>query len=166
MAHEAGGGRGRPYELLSCWLLEVERERVFEALWESERWPDWWPGVVEATEIARGGPDGVGRKGRYEWRSTIPYPVRFEVRSTEVSRPWLLAGQASGDLVGEGTWRMFQQGPLCAITYRWSVRPTKPWMRALGPLLRPVFVWNHDRVMAGGAAGLAEWLECPLVAAD
>ena len=42
----------------------------------------------------------VGRRGRYEWRSRIPYPVRFEVVADAVERPALLAGDASGELDG------------------------------------------------------------------
>lgn len=155
----------RPYEFLSTWLVEAEREDVFDLLWASERWPQWWPGVEEAVETDPGRPDGVGRRGRYTWRSRIPYPVRFEVVSTAIERPWLLAGEASGDLVGSGRWRLFSRGRLCAVTYSWSVRPTKPWMVALGPVLRPVFVWGHDQIMEAGGAGLAGELGAHLVAA-
>jgi hypothetical protein len=34
------------------------------------------------------------------------------------------------------------------------VEVTKPWMRALAPLLRPVFTWNHGKVMGWGYEGL------------
>lgn len=33
----------------------------------------------------------------------------------------------------------------------------------LGPLARPVFAWNHDRVMRQGGQGLAERLGATLI---
>jgi uncharacterized protein YndB with AHSA1/START domain len=54
----------RQYEFLTTWLIEAERERLFEAIWESPRWPQWWPGVVEAVEVEAGDKRGVGRRGR------------------------------------------------------------------------------------------------------
>ena len=38
------------------------------------------------------------------------------------------------------------------------VEVTKPWQRALAPLLRPVFAWNHNTVMGWGQGGLARRL--------
>ena len=35
---------------------------------------------------------------------------------------------------------------------------TKPWMIALSPILRPVFAWNHGKVMGWGYDGLTRKL--------
>ena len=35
------------------------------------------------------------------------------------------------------------------------VQSTPRWMNLVGPLARPVFVWNHDCGMRQGARGLA-----------
>jgi hypothetical protein len=37
-------------------------------------------------------------------------------------------------------------------------------MNAGAPLLAPLFVWNHDQVMAEGGRGLARHLGVPLLA--
>jgi uncharacterized protein YndB with AHSA1/START domain len=155
---------GREYRFLTTWLLEAEREPVYELIWDSARWPEWWPGVTAAVEIAPGGPDGVGRRGRYEWRSRIPYPVRFEVVATAVERPRLLSGDASGGLEGTGTWRFLEEDGVTAVLYEWNVRTTKPWMNAVAPLAGPIFRWNHDQVMRWGGEGLARRLGCRLLA--
>ena len=152
------------YEFLTTWLIEAPREAAWDAIWESDDWPEWWRGVDEAVEIDPGGPGGVGRRGRYAWRSRIPYPVRFEVVSTTVERPRLLAGTASGDLEGTGTWHFLEDGGVTAILYEWNVRTTKPWMSAVAPLADPIFRWNHDRVMRWGGEGLARHLGAPLLA--
>lgn len=157
--------RPRSYSFLSAWLLEAAREPVFDALWESERWPQWWPGVIEATETDPGDAAGLGRRGRYEWRSAIPYPVRFDVVSTRIERPHLLEGRASGGFEGSGRWRLFEQDGVTAVLYQWDVRVSKRWMALLGPVADPVFRWNHDYLMRRGAAGLAAHLGVRLLAA-
>lgn len=156
----------RSYSFLTTWLLSVEREPIFEAIWDSDRWPEWWPGVVDATETEPGGTDGVGRRGRYEWRSRIPYPVRFEVVSTRVEPPRLLEGAVSGELEGYGRWRLYEEGGATAVLYEWEVRTTKRWMNALGPIAAPAFRWNHDHVMRAGGLALAERLGARLLAAS
>lgn len=155
---------GASYGFLSCWLLEAERERAFEELSRPERWTEWWPGVVEASETDAGQQDGIGRRGVLEWRSAIPYRIRFEIEATAVERPHLLAARVSGDLNGLGTWRLFEDRGVCAITYSWSVTPGPTWIRMAAPLAGGVLRWNHDRIMGWGAAGLADRLGGVLIA--
>jgi uncharacterized protein YndB with AHSA1/START domain len=162
--------RRREYRFLTTWLLASPREPVYELIWDSAGWPDWWPGVIEAAELEPGdSATGLGRRGRYEWRSTIPYPVRFEVVTTRVEPPHLLEGAASGGLEGTGRWRLFEAdgGPgdsLTAVTYEWNVCTPKLWMNLLAPVAAPVFRWNHDRIMSAGGRGLAQRLATRLVA--
>jgi uncharacterized protein YndB with AHSA1/START domain len=156
------------YEFLTTWCIEAPRQRVWDAIYESERWPEWWPGVKATEELEPGDERGVGRLGRYEWRSGLPYDLTFEVRSTRVEAPWLLEGEASGELSGLGRWRLFaepEQG-VTAVVYEWKVTAAKPWMSRLGPLARPLFAWNHDHVMRGGGRGLARLLEARLLASS
>jgi Polyketide cyclase / dehydrase and lipid transport len=154
------------YRFLTTWLLEADRERVWDAIWESERWPEWWRGVEEAVKLAEGDENGVGERGRYVWRARLPYPVRFEIRTTRVARPRLLEGSATGELEGTGRWRLFDEGDVTAVLYEWNVRTTRPWMNLLAPVARPIFKWNHDWVMRNGGAGMAQLLGARLLAAD
>lgn len=156
----------REYRFLTTWLVEAERERVFDLIRESERWPEWWPGVIEAAEISPGGEDGIGRRGRYRWRSTIPYPVRFEVTMTRIERPALLEGEATGELEGVGRWRLLPVDGATAVLYEWNVRTTKRWMNLIAPAAAPLFKWNHDRIMRSGGEGLARELGARLLAAS
>jgi uncharacterized protein YndB with AHSA1/START domain len=159
----------RSYNFLTTWLLEAERERVWDAIYASETWPRWWRGVIRADRLAEGDEHGIGQAGEYEWRSRIPYPVRFRIVTTAVDRPHLLAGAASGNLEGTGTWRFFEERvgarPVTAVVYAWDVRTTKRWMNLVAPVARPVFEWNHDYVMRAGGRGVAELLGCRLLSA-
>ena len=156
------------YSFLSTWCLEAPREPVWKAIWESERWPEWWRGVVAAQKLAEGDASGLGQVGRYTWRSRLPYDLDFQMTTTRVEEPYLLEGEAEGELAGVGRWRLFEQdgdSHVTAVVYQWNVSTTKPWMNLLAPIARPVFEWNHDWVMRNGGEGMARLLGCRLLAA-
>ena len=44
------------------------------------------------------------------------------------------------------------------MLFEWRVRTTRRWMNVLAPIARPVFRWNHDRLMRAGGRGLARRL--------
>jgi uncharacterized protein YndB with AHSA1/START domain len=152
------------YRFLTTWLLEAPRYDVFQAIWDSERWPSWWRGVESVVKLEEGDEEGVGSLGRYVWKSRLPYRLEFETRTTRVERPHLLEGEADGELAGTGTWRVFEQDGVTAVVYDWNVRTTAPWMNLLAPIGRPFFRWNHDVVMGWGGEGLAKLLGARLVA--
>jgi hypothetical protein len=155
------------YAFLTTWLLESPREPVWEAIHAQEKWPSWWRGVEEATELRHGEDgSGLGSVSRMVWRSLLPYRVCFEVTTTRIEYPTLMEGHAVGELEGTGRWRLYEQDGVTAVLYEWNVRTTKPWMNLLAPLLRPAFEWNHDWVMRRGGEGISELLGCRLLAID
>ena len=150
------------YVLISSWRLQAPLTGLWDALAAVERWPEWWPQLVESRTLARGENNGVGRQHELTWRSGIGY--RFSMLATTV-RIWPLReieGIVEGDLCGTGVWTLDEreQG-LVTVTYRWDVRLGRPWMRVAAPLLRPLFALNHFAVMRSGAHGLAARLGCP-----
>jgi uncharacterized protein YndB with AHSA1/START domain len=151
------------YSFLTTWILDAPRGNVWDAIYEIEQWPAWWRGVRRVDKLEPGNGDGVGALYRHEWRSVIPYPVRFETRITSVERPFLIEARADGELAGTGRWRFFD-GRETAVTYEWNVQTTRPWMNFLAPIARPVFRWNHNVVMHQGAQGLADLLGARLLA--
>jgi len=152
------------YSLLTTWLLDCPRERVWDTLYDQARWPEWWRGVESAEEVRRGDDGEIGTVARMVWRSLLPYRVEFEVTMTRIERPHLFEGDAVGDLTGVGRWRLYEQDGVTAALYEWDVRTAKVWMNLAAPLARPVFEWNHDWVMARGGEGIARRLGCRLLA--
>ena len=152
------------YRFLTTWLLDSDRERVWEAIYDQEAWPSWWRGVEDVVELRPGDDDGLGSHSRLTWRSRLPYDLVFEARTTKVERPHLLEAEASGELAGQGRWRLYEADGTTAVLYEWNVHTTRPWMNLLAPLARPVFSWNHDWVMSRGGEGLARLLGCRLLA--
>jgi uncharacterized protein YndB with AHSA1/START domain len=154
------------YRFLTTWLIGAPRRRVWDPIYESERWPEWWKGVLEAETLEEGEASGVGRFGRYVWKSKLPYKLEFHARTTRVEKPHLLEGTVEGELAGKGLWRLFEQDGTTAVLYQWEVRTTKAWMNLLTPIARPMFAVNHDFVMRSGGESLAKLLGTELLAAD
>jgi len=152
------------YRFLTTWLLDANRERVWDAIYDSESWPEWWTGVLEAEKLEEGDEAGVGQYGRYVWKSRLPYKLEFHARTTRVQKPHLLEGTVEGELAGTGTWRLYEENGTTAVLYRWDVRTTKAWMNLLTPIARPIFAVNHDFVMRNGGEGLAKLLGARLIA--
>jgi uncharacterized protein YndB with AHSA1/START domain len=151
------------YSFLTTWILDAPCDTVWDAIYEIESWPGWWRGVKEVKKLEPGDDDGVGALYRHEWRSVVPYPVRFETRITRVERPHMIEGDAYGELAGTGRWRFFA-GRETAVTYEWNVQTTRRWMNLVAPVARPVFRWNHNAVMHNGGQGLADLLGARLLA--
>jgi uncharacterized protein YndB with AHSA1/START domain len=179
------------YSFLTTWCLEASIEPVWDAIHDSERWPQWWRGVEKVVEIEPAGENDTGQVAEYTWKSRLPYELRFLMRSTRSERPHLLEGEASGELAGTGRWRLFEapfarealpgwgRAPnltsgrartpgdvrATAVLYEWDVRTTRAWMHLLAPVARPIFAWNHDHVMRNGAEGLSRLLGARLLTA-
>ena len=150
------------YAFLTTWIVDAPREDVWRAIYEIERWPEWWRGVRRVEKLEEGDDAGIGALYRHEWRSVIPYPVRFETRITDIQPLDLIEAVAQGELAGTGRWRFFG-GPETAVTYEWNVRTTVPWMNLVAPIARPVFRWNHNVVMHQGGEGVAALLGAKLL---
>ena len=174
------------YALATEWLIAAPVDRVFDALAQPQRWPQWWRYVKSVESIAAGDANGIGAVWRYTWSSRLPYRLAFDMTTTAAQRPERIEGIASGELTGVGRWRLSElpsaprapglirarEGPqrswheddVTRVRYDWIVTTTKRWMKLLSPLLALLFAWNHDQVMAAGARGLASHLGVPLLA--
>ena len=151
------------YRFLTTWVLDAPIDPVWDVLYDSERWPEWWRGVERVVVLEPGDANRVGELSRYTWKSRLPYTLEFDMRTTRVERPYLVEGSAQGELAGEGRWRLYEGAGATAVTYEWAVETTERWMNALAPLARPVFAWNHDLVMRQGGEGLARRLGARLL---
>ena len=154
------------FSLETSWHLDASVERVWEALVAVGDWPRWWRFLNAVTELENGDKEGVGSLQRYTWSSKLPYRLTFEMRTTMVERPTLIEGVAMGDLNGIGRWRLRALGKSSCVRYEWTVATGKPWMTILGPLLAPIFTWNHNQVMIEGGRGLAQHLGVALLATE
>ena len=148
------------YQLESHWHLDAPIEAVWDALFAVEDWPKWWPSVLEVRPITPGDAMGVGAVRHFTWGSALPYQLGFQMRTTQVRKPYLLEGVAEGELSGVGRWTLSPSasGNGTEVRYDWEVNTTRTWMNVMAPFLGPMFRWNHGKVMAAGATGLNAWL--------
>ena len=86
------------YDFLTTWGFAAPVERVFDVLWDAPSYPTWWKGVLEVERLEQGDADGVGSLDRYVWKSKLPYKLEFRSRTVRVERPWLMEGEAFGEL--------------------------------------------------------------------
>jgi len=151
------------YAFVTTWRIEAPIERVWDAIYQADRWPSWWKGVESVVEVTPGDKDGVGSVRRYVWKSKLPYRLVFHMQATKAEKPVAIEGKATGELEGTGRWELSQEGAITTARYFWNVRTTQAWMNLLAPIARPVFAWNHDVVMRQGGEGLARLLGARLV---
>jgi uncharacterized membrane protein len=156
----------RPYDLTTRWHLDAPIERVWEALAAIDGWPRWWRYVESVVTVRTGDANGVGAVHRCTWSSPLGYRLSFDMTITAVARPHCVAATARGALNGSGRWRLDQEGPGTRVEYAWRVTTGPRWMNACAPLLRPLYRWNHDAVMAAGGRGLARELASASLAHD
>jgi hypothetical protein len=151
------------YRFVTTWCFDAALTQIWAEIAASERWPDWWPGVLRNECVRRGDADGVGSVYACEWRGPLPYTVSFEVETLRIEAPHVIELRASGELAGRGTWRLYEGEGACAV-YDWDVETTPAWMNAITPVARPVFAWSHHWIMRRGGEALARRLGCRLVA--
>lgn len=152
--------RSDHYRFETRWRVDATPDEVFNVLTDAERLTRWWPSVYRhVQEMSRGRPDGVGRTLRLETQGWLPYRLRWELRVTECLRPTRLSLVARGDFEGTGVWALEAEGEQTEVTYVWDVLATKPLLRNLSCLLRPLFSLNHRWAMRRGLDGLRLELE-------
>ncbi len=151
------------YRFVTFWHIEAPLQRVFDAISDSFRWPDWWHGALAVEERDAGAADGVGAVRRYHWKSWLPYHLSFEARTTRIEPPMMLEAVVSGDLEGCGRWSFSHENGVTSIRYDWHVHTTRPWMNLFAPIARRLFSENHHALMRQGAEGLAHLLGARLV---
>src|SRR5262245_17169362 len=149
------------YSFVTHWEVDAPIDAVWAELYRPIDWPRWWRGVLSVDQLEPGDADGLGSYYRIVMRSALPYRLRFNVRTTRLVRPTIIEAVSDGELKGIGLWTLTVQRAGTAIRYDWNVEATKSWMRALAPIARPVFEWNHDVIMRWGLEGLEERLARP-----
>lgn len=143
------------YHFISHWRVEATLNEVADVIENSTELARWWPSVYLALrEIEPGGEHGVGKLVSLHTKGWLPYTLRWQFRITESRYPEGSTITALGDFEGRGIWTFEQDGTDVNITYDWRINATKPLLRALSFLLKPLFAANHRWAMARGEESL------------
>lgn len=154
-SHSESPARANSYFFVSHWRVPGRIEQVFRLFQQLERLPDWWPSVyLSVEELDSGGPKGIGRTAALVTKGWLPYAIRWELSLTDLTYPERIDLRAHGDLEGQGTWLLAQDGNDVDITFEWEVRAEHPLLKYLSPLLKPLFAMNHRWAMRQGELSL------------
>lgn len=154
----------RAYSFETNWYIKAPVKAVWDAIYQSQYWPQWWKGVLSVEEKKAGYDNGIGGIRVYKMRSPMLYTLSFDMELAEYTEYKILKGYATGDLEGVGIWHFEEQGDITHVRYNWDVKTNKAWMNALSFALKPIFEYNHDAVMRRGAESLAKKLNTELIA--
>ena len=146
------------YHFISHWHFNAPIEQVWHEIKTMSQWPEWWSYVQKVELLKEGGLDDIGSVRRTTWKTALPYSLSFESELTVLEKYERIEGRATGELEGKGIWTFASEGETTKIQYDWIVKTTKPWMNLLAPIARPLFAWNHRKVMAVGYEGLKKRL--------
>jgi hypothetical protein len=134
-------------------------DEVYDVLCRGELLPEWWKGVyLEAVPFEPGSEPRIGNKLRAKARGFLPYRLNFVLEVTELIPGRVVGVKVVGDF--DGRWRAMLS-PRTGGTHLdlfWETTLKRPWMKALSPLLRPVFAWNHYWTTPRGEAGLRAYM--------
>jgi hypothetical protein len=149
--------RGR-FEFFDEWRVAAAPEAVWPVVRDIESWPMWWPSVRRVTPLLE------RTTWEFRFRTRLPYEMVFAAELVRDDRVLTAEARVTGRVDGSGlcTATAIDGGTL--VRFDWWVRPQLTWMRAVAPIARPIFSWNHRSLMTEGAAALARRLDTRLLA--
>lgn len=140
------------YVFVDEWDVAAPPAAVFDALADARTYPAWWTPVY--LDVVCDGPPALGRESHQHFKGRLPYHLRTRSRITRLEPPRVLQGDVEGDLRGRGTWTLTPADSGTHVRFDWRVYADRPLLRALTPVLRPLFRWNHDYAISRAMAGL------------
>jgi uncharacterized protein YndB with AHSA1/START domain/quercetin dioxygenase-like cupin family protein len=143
----------REYLFVDEWDVAAPPEPVFAALADGRSYPDWWRPVYLSVEAD--GEPAVGKVARQHFKGRLPYHLKTESRIVDFDPPRSLSVDVDGDLRGHGKWTLTPAGGGGThVRFDWQVFADRPLLRALTPVLRPAFRWNHNWAIKRAMEGL------------
>lgn len=145
----------RSYAIRTQWRVAGTIPEVSEIFDDVEAMPRWWPSVyLSAKVMVHGGANGIGRVVTMRTKGWLPYTLTWVSTLCEPVSSQGFAVATQGDMIGSGRWTFEQDGPEVVLTFDWSISATKPLVRRLDRLLKPIFAANHRWAMARGEESL------------
>ena len=81
------------YQFLTIWKVEANQQKVWDLIFNSDRWPDWWRGVEKVDHLRDGDANHIGAIRRYTWKSKLPYRLVFDMETTSVEPISIIEGR-------------------------------------------------------------------------
>jgi quercetin dioxygenase-like cupin family protein/uncharacterized protein YndB with AHSA1/START domain len=150
----AAAATDNEYLFVDEWDVAAPPQAVFGALADARTYPTWWTPVY--IDVEADGPPELGRTSRQHFKGRLPYHLHTRSTITRLEPPNVVQGDVEGDLRGRGTWTLapIDGGTGTHVRFDWRVFADRTLLRALTPVLRPLFRWNHNWAIARAMDGL------------
>jgi uncharacterized protein YndB with AHSA1/START domain len=142
----------RPYVFVDEWDVAAPPEAVFAAIADARTYPEWWRPVY--LDVDADGPAELGKESRQHFKGRLPYHLHTRSRVVALEAPHTVTADVDGDLRGRGTWTLTPTATGTHVRFDWQVHADRRLLKALTPMLRPLFRWNHNWAIARAMEGL------------
>jgi hypothetical protein len=148
------------YHFSEEWLIPAPADEVWQVLADGKLLPEWWQGVYLKAEPLGDYPEPhVGNQYRAQARGWLPYRLNFLLETVALTRPTLVAVKIVGDLTGTWTATLTEGPGGTRVALEQHTLASRPFIRFLSPVLKPIFAWNHRWTTPRGEAGLCAYLD-------
>jgi hypothetical protein len=136
------------YRFSDIWCIAAPVRVVFDTVADLAGYPQWWPDVRSVSRIDDDTAELI-------CRATLPYRLVLQMRRAEQNEhAGRLAVHLAGDLEGLLAAQVTRSPAGTILDIRQDVVVTKPLLRGLAPVARPLYRLNHAMMMRRGQSGL------------
>jgi hypothetical protein len=145
------GRLGRhPFHYDQSWLFPVGPEELWSILSDTTAYPGWWPWLRRPRLPAL----VAGGVARFSVVPPLPYHIDVELHLDEVEPVRRIHTAVGGDLDGWASLDLSIAGPgQTQVRLRSTLAFSRPGLRALTLVGRPVLAWGHESVVRRGLQG-------------
>jgi hypothetical protein len=136
----------RPFRFERRFRFDVPPDRLWAAMADTDRYPEWFPWL----RGYGGGELAPGLVTTFEVSPPLPYRLALSVEVHEVVPGVLVDGVVGGDLSGPARVEVAAHGAGSTARLSWQLELTRPPLRRLARVARPLMVAGHHLVVAVG----------------
>ncbi len=147
------GRLGRqPFHYDQSWLIPVGPDELWSILSDTTAYAGWWPWLRQARLPAL----VAGGMARFSVVPPLPYHIDVELYLDVVEPARRIHTRVGGDLDGWASLDLSVAGPnQTQVRLQSTLAFSRPGLRALSLLARPVLAWGHESVVRRGLRGFA-----------
>ena len=150
--------KNKNYNFKNIWIVSGNLKDAEAAILDMYSWSKWWEGLIDAT-ITNPDVNVIGTKITAKWKSTFGYQLKTQLTITGYKPGEMIIFNSEGDLRGEGSWSFKALSDTeTSMEIIWNVATQKAWMNLFGPLLKPAFIYAHNKLMNEGEAGFRAYV--------
>lgn len=146
------------YHFDNSWKINAPLELIWNEVINYKKWPVWCDALKKIEQLDPFDHLEIGNNIRSIWKGALPYSLCFDARVKDFSPYSFLSFRVSGDLYGEGICRFLSSPGNTTLNFIWNVSPTKLWMKMSAPLVRPVFIENHNQIVEHAISGFTQMI--------